>query len=117
MPEPRDFPRFVPRFWRGARIRIVFGEPITGRVQDLVQEYQREREKSHIAVASSIVDSLSTPTIALYDPVDGQTKLRPRPPNYEGDTLLAKEFRTKIAAVLKEEVEKLGRSMGKKTPT
>jgi hypothetical protein len=93
MPLERDFPRFIPRFF-GARIRIIIGPSITSRIRPLVEAF---REKA--GGAYPLVEG----------PFDEQAKVRPRPPKYEGDSQEAIETRIKIAAVMKEEVEKLGR--------
>jgi len=90
MPLERDFPRFIPRFWR-TRIRIVIGAPITHRIQPVIAEY---REKAGGPV----------PMVPLG------IEARPKPPRYEGDSEAAKAARIEIAARLREEVERLGRT-------
>ena len=93
MPLERDFPRFIPRFF-GARIRIIIGPSITSRIRPLVDAYRERAGGPHPLVEG---------------PFDEQARVRPRPPRYEGDSREAIATRIAIAAVLKEEVERLGR--------
>ena len=43
MPEDRKFPRFLPR--PGARISITIGEPLTSRIQPLIDDWRNIAEK------------------------------------------------------------------------
>lgn len=93
MPLERDFPRFIPRFF-GTRIRIIIGPSITARIRPLVDEYREQA---------------GGPQPLVNAPFDQAAWERPRPPKYDGDSAAAIETRVKIAAIMKEEVEKLGR--------
>jgi monolysocardiolipin acyltransferase len=81
MPEKRGFPKFLPRL--GADVVIIFGAPITDRIRPLLEAYR--------------------------DLCDQFSIQRPVPPQYEGEPQALMEARVKIADLLREEVERLGR--------
>jgi len=88
MPLERSFPRFIPRFF-GTKLKVIIGRPVTDKIRPLIDEYHTKAGGPY---------PLTT------------IRGRPRPPKYEGDTEEAKNCRMKIAQLLKEEVENLGRA-------
>lgn len=99
MPETRTFPRFFPRF--GARISITIGQPITSKIQPLVDRWRdiASQEGGTVGIGGD------------WDPEgnsvggDKQREVRSR-----GDLAGGKEEETriKITDVLQEEVRLLG---------
>jgi monolysocardiolipin acyltransferase len=109
MPENRSFPRFLPRL--GARLSVTFGEPITDRLKSLVVDDPPPIPRPGPPASSSSPRSTPPrhqPTI-LAAADDPDTLQRPVPPDYSGDPAETVERRIKIARVLREEVDKLGR--------
>lgn len=98
MPLERGFPRFIPRFF-GTKLKIIIGPSITSKVTPLIEEYHS------IAGGARSSFNNSNNSVGIKDIVGR----RPKPPNYEGESKESKRIRIEIAALLKEEVEKLGR--------
>lgn len=99
MPLERGFPRFIPRFF-GTKLKIIIGPSITSKVQPLIDSYHSK--------LSSGRSSASAVTTGVIVDINGN-KTRPKPPYYEGDPEDLKRIRIEIAALLKGEVEALGR--------
>lgn len=99
MPLERGFPRFIPRFF-GTKLKVIIGPSITAKVAPLIDEYHR--------IAGG-AQSTFKPDIGKLTDIKGRRISRPRPPYYEGDSEESKRVRIEIAALLREEVQKLGK--------
>jgi monolysocardiolipin acyltransferase len=99
MPEPRSWPRFIPR--AGARIKITYGSSITPRIQPLVDEWREiaSREKGTIGIGGDWEKRGDSPK------GEDQRVIRSR-----GDLAGGKEeeVRVKIVQELQEAVRELG---------
>lgn len=103
MPLERGFPRFIPRFF-GTKLKVIIGPSITSKVRPLLDSYHSASASSS---SSSDNNGLGISTGVIID-IKGR-KTRPKPPYYEGDPEELKALRREIAALLRGEVEALGR--------
>lgn len=99
MPLERGFPRFIPRFF-GTKLKVIIGPSITSKVRPLLDSY-------HVK-AGNDSETTNVNTGVIID-INGR-RTRPKPPYYEGDSEELKSIRRDIAALLRKEVEELGRT-------
>lgn len=111
MPLERGFPRFIPRFF-GTKLKVIIGPSITSKVRPLLDSYHSSsitalNNDSDINAITTTTNNNNMNTGVIID-INGR-RTRPKPPYYEGDSEELKSIRREIAALLKREVEELGR--------
>lgn len=124
MPEPRNAPKFVPRFWHRPQIRIIFGQPITDRLRTIVQQYKslqvEDKPKTKLYSIASAEKSAQNQGGPVNEAESTVVDISGHAPAkspaeriwYAGEPEVTTAYRIRIAAILKEEVEALGRKSG-----